>query len=69
MRITLSEFLHAFYIHPFDNEQSQRLIDKLLRNVDDPSAKEKIQKYMDEGFIRKEGMCSRILLRDCMTLS
>lgn len=44
------------YIHPFDNEQSQRLIDKLLRNVDDPSAKEKIQKYMDEGFIRKEGI-------------
>ena len=44
------------YIHPFDNEQSLRLIDKLLRGIDDPTAKEKILKYMDEGFIKKDGI-------------
>ena len=47
---------NKLYIHPFDNEQSQRLIDKLLRDVDDPDAKSKIQKYMDEGFIKKDGI-------------
>ena len=44
------------YIHPFDNDQSQRLIDKLLRDVDDPTARGKIQQYMDEGFIKKDGI-------------
>lgn len=44
------------YIHPFDNVRSQRLIDKLLRDVDDPEAKGKIQKFMDEGFIKKDGI-------------
>ena len=46
------------YIHPFDNDQSQRLIDKLLRDVDDPTARGKIQQYMDEGFIKKDGIFS-----------
>ena len=47
---------NKLYIHPFDNDQSQRLIDKLLQNVDDPMAKGKIQQYMDEGFIKKDGL-------------
>ena len=47
---------NRLYIHPFDNDQSQRLIDKLLRDVDDPNAKGKIQQYMDEGFIKKDGI-------------
>lgn len=47
---------NKLYIHPFDNEQSQRLIDKLLRDVNDPDAKNKIQQYMDEGFIKKDGI-------------
>ncbi|MBO5568086.1 MAG: NACHT domain-containing protein, partial [Clostridia bacterium] len=47
---------NKLYIHPFDNDQSQRLIDKLLQNVDDPRAKGKIQRYMDEGFIKKDGL-------------
>lgn len=42
------------YIHPFDNDQSQSLIDKLLRGTDDPAAKGKIQQYMDDGFIKKD---------------
>ncbi len=44
------------YIHPFDNEQSMCLIDKLLRDVEEPTAKEKILKYMNEGFIKKDGI-------------
>lgn len=47
---------NRLYIHPFDNEQSQRLIDKLLRDADDPVAKDKILQYMDEGFIKKDGI-------------
>lgn len=44
------------YIHPFDNEQSQKLIDRLLQDVDDPDAKGKIRQYMDDGFIKKDGI-------------
>lgn len=45
------------YIHPLDEGQSLKLIDKLLYGVEDSKAKETILSFMDvnKGYIRKNG--------------
>lgn len=45
------------YIHPLDEDQSLRLIDKLLYGVEDTSAKETVLSFMDinKGYVRRNG--------------
>ena len=45
------------YIHPMDDDQSLRLIDKLLLGVEDVKAKETILSFMDanKGYVRRNG--------------
>lgn len=43
------------FLWPFNNEQSLALIDKVLVNADDKSAKDKVLEYMNKGFIKKDG--------------
>lgn len=45
------------YIHPLDEDQSLRLIDKLLYDIEDGTAKETILSFMDanNGYIRRNG--------------
>lgn len=45
------------YIHPMDDDQSLKLIDKLLYDVEDAKAKEIILSFMDasKGYVRRNG--------------
>ena len=43
------------YVWPFDNNQSIRLIDKILNANNTQAAKGKILEYIDHGFIKKDG--------------
>lgn len=52
----ISHFVRL-YIQPFDNDQSLSLIDKLLADdIDATNAKKKILDYMENGFIKKDGI-------------
>lgn len=54
-RLGLSGF-RPMYVWPFDNNQSLLLIDKILDKSGNPEDKEGIVKYIDHGFIKKDGI-------------
>lgn len=54
-RLGLSGF-KPMYVWPFDNRQSLLLIDKILVQSGKPEDKEGIIKYIDHGFIKKNGV-------------
>lgn len=43
------------YVWPFDNTQSIKLIDKILKANKTEAAKDKILEYIDHGFIKRDG--------------
>ena len=50
--------LHGYiklYVWPFDNAQSEKLIDKILTATGNMEAKAKVLGYIDNGFIKKDG--------------
>lgn len=54
-RLGLSGF-RPMYVWPFDNNQSLLLIDKILDKSGNMEDKEGIVKYLDHGFIKKDGI-------------
>ena len=52
----LSKDFARLYIYPFDNEMSLKLIDRLLAEEPDPEAKQRVLSYMENGFIKKDGV-------------
>lgn len=51
--------IHLFktlYVWPFDNDQSLELIERILEKEDALEAKDEILKYIDKGFIKKDGV-------------
>ncbi len=46
----------TLYVWPFDNDQSMELIVKILDKEGNPDAKDEILKYIEKGFIKKEGV-------------
>ena len=46
----------SMYVWPFDNDQSLALIDKILRQTGNPEDKDGIVKYIEHGFIKKDGV-------------
>ena len=45
----------VFYLKPFDNEKTEKLILSLLPDEDKEAVKEEVLEYLNKGFIRKDG--------------
>lgn len=54
-KLGISGFRHM-YVWPFDNAQSQLLIDNILEKSGNTEDREGIIKYIDHGFIKKDGI-------------
>ncbi len=46
----------TFYVWPFDNDQSMDLIERILDKEGSLDAKDEILKYIERGFIKKDGV-------------
>lgn len=64
--------LHNFiklYVWPFDNEQSLKLIDKILKHQGQTDERETVVEYINNGFLKKDGVfASHPLLLTYVTL-
>lgn len=54
-KLGINGFRHM-YVWPFDNEQSLQLIDNILKKSGNIEDREGIIKYIDHGFIKKDGV-------------
>lgn len=47
---------NKLYIWPFDEKQSERLIDKILKYQNQEGEKDKVLNYINNGFLKKDGV-------------
>ena len=52
----LRQFPKKLYVWPFEKEQSEKLIDKILNYQGNPGAKAAVLNYINNGFLKKDGI-------------
>lgn len=54
--VGLRQFPKKLYVWPFEKEQSEKLIDKILEYKGNPGAKDAVLNYINNGFLKKDGV-------------